>query len=1215
MASSEQMSINIPQTLENARKLMAASRFADAENLCRQIISTQPSHPQALHILGQLALQAGRPDLAVPYLQKSLQLDPRNAIACFDLANAIMKVAPVDQAIPIYHRAIQLQPTLTEVYVNLGIALALQEQFEDSIAAFRTAIAQRPNFPEAHDGLGLALRLSGQLHEAASEHRKAIELRPTFPAAHSNLGLALVELGEMEPAIAAFREALRLAPNFRDAHTALLYNLHFCTPYNADQIHREHQSWNRSFAQPRARLQQFHKNDRDPNRPLRVGYVSADFRQHAVSFFIENLLAGHNEKNVEVFCYADQSKPDEVTQRLQSHVRNWRDITSRSDQDVDRMIRHDQIDILVDLSGHTLGNRLLLFAAKPAPVQLTYLGYIDTTGLDTIDYRLTDSIADPPGATERFHSEKLLQLPATFACYHPPTDAQPPGPLPALTASHVTFASFAILQKLNPPLLECWADLLSKVPNSHLIIVAKGLQHSDRQQSIRQTFEQRAIASDRLTLFDLQSFPDYLNLHQRIDIILDSFPVNGHTVTCHGLWMGVPVVTLAGQTYCQRLTASVLTNLNLTNLIANSPAQYINIAIKLATDLSRLANLRATLRQILAASTIMDSPRFVQDVETAYRTIWHHWCENVAIEPKNIQSQLDSAASLAAAGQYDEAIATCRTALALAPDNAQAHFTLGTLNIVRGQLDYAIDELNRALALRPDYPEAHNNLGNAFLSKGLLTEAITHFQHAQFLQPNSTVGHRNLGGAMLLQGNFDAAITALNQALALHTDDADVHCQLASAFKSIGDIEQAISHFDRVLKIQPNHLLAADSRLFTLNFRHGADPQTILAEHKSWNDRFAKPIPRITHRQPTDASPNRLLRVGYISPDFQDHVLGMNLLPLFQNHDHANFHVTCYSNSAREDSVTKQFQTYADRWRPIFALPDAAVARQIAEDQIDILVDLTLHSRDNRLLALAAKPAHIQVTFAGYPGTTGLETIDYRLTDPHLDPPSNDAYYSEQSIRLPHSFWCYQPLGDQPPVNALSALSAKTITFGCLCTFAKVNDAVLHLWSHVLQSVPDSRLLLLAPQGEYRKQICAKLAVDPTRVEFFDRQPRRKYLELYHRIDISLDTFPYNGHTTSLDSLWMGVPVVTLTGQTAVSRAGFSQASNLNLLELVAHAPEEFVRIAVKLANDLPHLATLRSTLRQRMIASPLMDAVGFARGIEAVYQQMWRSKKKPPPT
>jgi predicted O-linked N-acetylglucosamine transferase (SPINDLY family) len=292
-------------------------------------------------------------------------------------------------------------------------------------------------------------------------------------------------------------------------------------------------------------------------------------------------------------------------------------------------------------------------------------------------------------------------------------------------------------------------------------------------------------------------------------------------------------------------------------------------------------------------------------------------------------------------------------------------------------------------------------------------------------------------------------------------------------------------------------------------------------------------------------------------------------------------------------------------------LSDRQAADLVGSDGIDILVDLKLHASSGQLLIFARKPAPVQVTWLGYPGTTGLPTIDYRLTDPYLDPPGLfDASYSEESLRLPDTFWCYDPPGDSPPVSALPALEAGAVTFGCLNNFLKVNDGCLSLWAEVLRAVPGSRLLLRAPRGPARDHFLAVLgheAIAAIRVEFVDALPRPEYLKLYRRIDLGLDPLPYNGHTTSLDPFWMGVPTLTLIGKTVVGRAGWSQLCNLGLKELAAETPEQLVAIAFRVADDLPGLHELRGTLRRRMLQSPLMDAPRFARNIEQAYRQMWR--------
>jgi predicted O-linked N-acetylglucosamine transferase (SPINDLY family) len=308
--------------------------------------------------------------------------------------------------------------------------------------------------------------------------------------------------------------------------------------------------------------------------------------------------------------------------------------------------------------------------------------------------------------------------------------------------------------------------------------------------------------------------------------------------------------------------------------------------------------------------------------------------------------------------------------------------------------------------------------------------------------------------------------------------------------------------------------------------------------------------------------------------------------------------------------MTQRLRGYADVWRSTVGLSDQDLADLVRSDQIDVLVDLEMHVANNRLLMFARKPAPVQVAWLGYPGTTGLATMDYRLTDPYLDPPGLfDEFYSEESLRLPETFWCYDPLTEQPEVNSLPALERGLVTFGCLNNFCKVNEGCLALWAEVLREVPRSRLLLQAPQGKGRANVLATLrqhGISDRRIEFVDKAARKQYLALYHRIDFGLDPLPYNGHTTSLDAFWMGVPTLTITGKTVVGRAGWSQLCNLGLQELAAQTPEEFVALAARVANDLSRLQELRQTMRERMHQSPLMDGSRFAQNVEQAYRRIW---------
>jgi len=582
----------------------------------------------------------------------------------------------------------------------------------------------------------------------------------------------------------------------------------------------------------------------------------------------------------------------------------------------------------------------------------------------------------------------------------------------------------------------------------------------------------------------------------------------------------------------------------------------------------------------------------------------------IALRPQYADAYSNLGDALKVKGQAEEAIAACRHAVVLRSNFPEAHYNLGNALTMKARLDEAIIAYRQAIALRPNYPEAYGNLGVALCGKGQLDEAIAAYRQALAQRPNYAEAHNNLGDALKVKGQLDEAIAACRQSIALRPANPDAYNNLGNALRLNGQLDEAIAAYRQAVALSPGNGGYHSNLVLTLGYHPRFDARALNDEAQIWSCRHASPLRKCIRPHPNDRTPGRRLRIGYVSADFQVHACALFLEPLLRSHDQSQFEVFCYSQVASPDSLTRRFQSLCTAWRSTVGLSDAQVADLVREDGIDILVDLKLHTDNNRLLVFARKPAPVLVTWLGYPGSTGMEAIDYRFSDPHLDPLGTDTSgYSEQTIRLPNTFWCYDPLTVEPAVNALPAIGAGHIIFGCLNNFSKVNEQILGLWCRILRAIDGSKLLLLAPQGSVHQRIGDLLkreGVQPDRVEFAARVSRPQYLELYHRVDLVLDTVPYNGHTTTLDGLWMGVPVVTLVGETVVGRAGLSQLTNLGLPELIAHSADQYVQIATSLANDLNRLAKLRSTLRLRMQQSPLMDAPRFARDVEAAYRQMW---------
>lgn len=564
--------------------------------------------------------------------------------------------------------------------------------------------------------------------------------------------------------------------------------------------------------------------------------------------------------------------------------------------------------------------------------------------------------------------------------------------------------------------------------------------------------------------------------------------------------------------------------------------------------------------------------------------------------------------------QHDDAVASYRRALGIKPDFTDAHYNLGVALEGSNQIDEAITSYRLALAIKPDYAEAHFNLGNALRDTGQLQGAVASYRSALIIQPCFIAACSNLGYVLHNLGQLDAALASYSRVLEIKPDLAEGYNNLGSVFKDAGRLNEAIACYRRAVELDPHHTQAHSNLIYTLSFHPAFDEQNILAEVKQFAT--LHPQPRFpqdnSHAIPGNTSKQRL-RIGYVSPDFRTHCQSLFTIPLLSNHDHTQFEIYCYAQLAKPDEISERVSGYADVWRSSHQISDAQLAEMIACDGIDILVDLTMHMNQGRPMLFARKPAPVQVAWLAYPGTTGLAEMDYRFTDPWLDPPElGDDRYTEASIRLPDTFWCYDPLvtGLQP--NALPALTAGYITFGCLNNFCKVSDDTLCRWGQVMKQVPASRLILLAYTGGHRQKILdilGKYDIAAERIEFVEYLPRSQYLKTYHRIDICLDTLPYNGHTTSLDAYWMGVPVITQVGHTIVGRAGWSQLNNLGLSELAAFDEQAFIDIAAALATDLPRLSHLRQTLRSNMEASPLMDGKRFAGAIEAAYRQIWHTR------
>lgn len=600
----------------------------DAADCFQRAIALRPDLAQAHNNLGNALLARRDLDQAIASFRQALALQPDFAAAHGNLGNALVARGRLDEALASFRQALSLKPNSAEVHCSLGSLFAQGGRLDEALTCFRQALALKPDFADAHNNVGSLLKERGQFDEALVAFRRALALQPNFAEAYNNLGNLLLERRQVGDALVCFRQAHTLSPDRPDFHSNIILALQYLANQDAEKIDVALRHWNRHFAVPLSRQIPPHPRDRSPQRQLRIGYVSPDFRLHAVAFFLLPLLQAHDRRDVHVTCYAANPSSDEITARFRSCADSWVSLVGLSDEEAAQRIRADQIDVLVDLCGHFAGNRLPVFARKPAPIQVSYLGYPASTGLEAMDYRLTDAWADPLGASTEFCSEELIRLPDTAWCFAPLSGQPPVNELPALGHGQVTFGCFNNSIKVTDEMLQLWVRILQRVPGSRLAIKNQAVAAPSVAQRLQAIFAGGGIFSDRLELIPHQtSTLAHLECHHRVDVALDTFPYHGTTTTCEALWMGVPVVTLAGHRHVSRVGVSLLHNVGLPEWVTNTTDAYVETAVAAARDLPRLAASRRSLRGRLQSSPLMDAPRLARAVEAAYRTLWHRWCD------------------------------------------------------------------------------------------------------------------------------------------------------------------------------------------------------------------------------------------------------------------------------------------------------------------------------------------------------------------------------------------------------------------------------------------------------------------------------------------------------------------------------------------------------------------------------------------------------------
>ena len=614
--------------IAEGNKAESSGKLREACEQYRRAVLAAPAYAKAHLNLGIGLEAAGDVDAAIRSYEAALAIDPRDPYANYNLGKVLCQRRELGRAEPLIRTALDCKPEFPEAQVVLSNLYESRGDLAAAESALESALKQRPDWAGVLFNYAGVLWKLDRLSEAETALRRAIAIDPGLVPAYGLLGLVLRGLARIPEAVEVLGAARKLDPERFDIESTLLFMLTCWDEISSDALFASHKDFGARLESVVARRFEPFDNSRDPERRLRVGYVSGDFYSHPVSLFAIPLFERHDRSACEVFCYSTGAKADEVTEKVRARADVWRDVASMSDTGLADTINRDGIDILVDLSGHSGTFRIVVFAQQPAPVQVTWLGYLNTTGLTRIQYRLCDRHTDPPGVTDRFHTETLVRLPRSQWCYRQMVSIDCAEAPPFARNGFITFGSFNNALKLSQSTRRLWAEILTRLPDSRLVFA--GIPKGPVRDGLIRDFERAGIAADRLAIFPRLALPEYHRLFNTVDLALDATPYSGGTTTCDTLWMGVPVITLRGTRSVSRSAASILATVGLSDWIAESPEDYVRLAAKYAGDRAVITELRQTLRERMRASPLMDELQFARDVEDAYRRMWRAWCGSEA---------------------------------------------------------------------------------------------------------------------------------------------------------------------------------------------------------------------------------------------------------------------------------------------------------------------------------------------------------------------------------------------------------------------------------------------------------------------------------------------------------------------------------------------------------------------------------------------------------
>lgn len=1234
-----------------------------------------------LNLLGHEVMVKGQIDQALDYFQKAIKVNPLLPQSHYNAGVCYMARGQYELALINYKKALSLSPNNTVILTNIGVTYDKMDNKNYALKYYKKAVGVEPTNIFALSSIG-SIYISSNPKKAIEYLKKAIKINPNLSDGHFNLGICLGSTGNTTDAIKHFEETIKLDPRYSPTYGHLQFQLRKnCEWKRADEIFKTVKKVNENNlkdgilpAQTPFEAVVFNDNLKEnfdiarvwskyiesqvtkkaypfeisKNKKVRVGFLSSDFYNHATAHLTFSFFNDLPADKFEYFIYSYGIDDKSRYRIFFESFKGFRDISIVSDFEAAEIINRDKIDILIDMKGYTERARLGICALKPAPILVSFLGFPGTTGASFIDYIIADSIVIPE-KDDKFYSENIVRLPFT---YQPTDNTQPILQNETkksfnLPEKGFLFCSFNQSYKIDDKTLSSWIKIIKKVKNSYLCLLS---ENKEVENNLKKAFSTAGCNSDRLVFMPNLPKAKHLARISFCDLSLDTFICNGHTTTSDCLWAGTPVISLLGNHFASRVSASLLTAIGLPELITHSKKEYETLAIYLATHPKKLQAISYQLNANRYTHPIFNTDKFIKNFETALEKIYDKYRKNEFPENIYIKDNITKETSSMAQNNlgtiylenkdFKNATKYLKNALKISPNNALANNNYGTLQKAIGNSNEAVKYWKKALTIDENLIESISNLGIYYLDTGQNEKAKFEFEKIIKLNPKDSSAFNNLGIVYLNQSIYPKAIENLKMAVKLNPNDYAATYHLGLAYRFIDDYKNSIKYLKRSLELKPDYGPALN--IYTLLLMQICDfsefnkyAGKIQLEHESpyvnvarvdsqelnlkvaklRSSEIEKSVKGLTKPFSYHKHSNKL-RIGYLSRDYFEHATAYLIEGLFINHDKNKFETFAYSYGPNDASLyRRKFEQEVDHFIDISNMGHVEAAQRINSDKIDILIDLKGHTKDNRLEIMALKPAPIQVSYLGFPGTIGSNFIDYIITDKIITPPNCQKYYTEKFAYMPDT---YQINYDKRRIANIDYkrkdfdLPEKSFVFSCFNHTSKIDKETFISWMNILKRVPNSVLWLLSSNEiaeENLKKEAKNLKINPDRLIFARHIENSHHLARITLSDLSLDTFIYNGHTTTSDSLWVGVPVVSLQGKHFASRVASSLLSAVGLPELVTHTQKEYEDLAIKIANDKNLNIKLKQKLKENKLKKPLYNTKLFVQNLEKLYKKIYERR------